>query len=47
MINAWNLVWIVPLSAAFGVFFMALLQVGTRAPDWDDDHDVSGLLEED
>lgn len=48
MINAWNLLWIVPLSAAFGVFFMALLQVGGSDPElYDDDHDVSGLLEED
>lgn len=30
MINAYHLLWIVPLSASFGVFFMALLQVGTR-----------------
>lgn len=27
MINAWHLAWIIPLSAAFGVVFMALLQI--------------------
>ena len=30
MINVWHLVWIVPLSAAFGLGFMAVLQVGAR-----------------
>lgn len=27
MINAWHLAWIIPLLAAFGVVFMALLQI--------------------
>lgn len=48
MINAWHLAWIVPLSGAFGLFLAAILQCGGGEPDWyDDDHDVSGLLEED
>ena len=46
--NPLHLLWIVPLSAAFGVFFMCLLQVGGSDPGWrDDDHDVSGLIDED
>ncbi len=48
MINVWHLAWIVPLSAAFGVVFSALFQATGYDPDWfDDDHDVSGLIEED
>jgi hypothetical protein len=35
--NPLHLLWIVPLSAAFGVFFMALLQVGDRDPEWYDE----------
>ena len=35
--NPWHLLWIIPLSAAFGVFFMAMLQGGDSDPDWYDD----------
>ena len=27
MISAWHLLWIIPLSAAIGVFYMALVAV--------------------
>lgn len=38
MINALHLLWIVPAAAS----------AGDCDPDWyDDDHDVSGLIEED
>ena len=30
MINAWHLIWIVPLAAALGVVCLAILQVGAR-----------------
>lgn len=30
MINAWHLLWIIPLSASFGLGFMAVLQAGAR-----------------
>lgn len=30
MISAWNLIWIVPLSAWFGAFVMALCAVDKR-----------------
>lgn len=46
--NPLHLLWIVPLSAAFGLVFMAVLQVGGSNPGCpDDDHDVSGLIDED
>lgn len=30
MINAWHLLWIIPLSASFGLGFMAMLAAGAR-----------------
>ena len=30
MISAWHLRWIIPLSAAVGVFYMALVAVNNR-----------------
>ena len=30
MINAWHLLWIIPLSGAAGAFFMALVAVNNR-----------------
>ena len=30
MINAWHLIWIIPLSASFGLGLMAVLQAGAR-----------------
>lgn len=37
MINACHLLWIVPLSAAFGLVCMALFQAGDCDPEWYDD----------
>lgn len=31
MISAWHLLWIVPLSASFGVFVLALIIGGTKS----------------
>lgn len=28
MISTWHLIWIIPLSASLGAFFMALLAAG-------------------
>lgn len=48
MISAWHLFWIVTAAAFFGAATMAVFEVGDCDPAWfDDDHDVSGLLEED
>lgn len=30
MISAWNLLWIIPLSATFGMFVTALVAVNNR-----------------
>ncbi len=35
--NPWHLLWIIPLSAAFGAVFMAIVKVGDCDPDWYDD----------
>lgn len=34
MISAWNLLWIVPLSASFGFVVCAILAVGGRDDRW-------------
>ena len=36
MINAWHLLWIVPLSASFGAVMMAIFAGGDTDPDWYD-----------
>lgn len=33
MINAWHLLWIIPLSAAMGVFYMALITAKQNGAD--------------
>lgn len=48
MIIALHLLWIVPLAASFGAITMAVLEGGDCDPyRYDDDHDVSGLIDED
>lgn len=47
MIFALHLLWIIPLSAAVGAFILGIFVGGDYDPDWYDDHDVSGLIEED
>ena len=47
MINALHLLWIVPVAASVGAAVMATLIGGDCDPYWyDDDHDVSGLIDE-
>lgn len=43
-----KLILVAILSASFGAFVMALIAGSGADPDWyDDDHDVSGLIDED
>lgn len=46
--NPKHLIWIIPLAASFGAFVMAIIAGSGADPGWyDDDHDVSGLIDED
>ena len=39
MINAWHLLWIVPLAASAGAFVMAIISGGDYDLEWYDEHE--------
>lgn len=39
MISAWNLLWIVPMSASLGAFCMALAAVNNIHKEYEDDYE--------